>query len=118
VWIERKEYARAEQTLRDVLRRYGEVLTADHQLVGIARIRLGRVLLLQRRYAEVESESLAGYEILMKRTSSPERWLKMAREDLVTAYEAQKQPEKAERFRAHLAGNASNNATTTAASKQ
>ena len=117
VWIERKEYTRAERTFRDVLRRYADLLTADHQLVGIARIRLGRVLLLQRRYAEVESESLAGHEILTKQSSPPGRWLKMAREDLVTAYEEQKQPQKAERFRALLTSNPSDPVTKTA-SKQ
>jgi hypothetical protein len=35
----------------------------------------------------------------MKQTSPPERWLKIARKDLVAAYEAQKKPEKPERFR-------------------
>jgi len=117
VYQEKKEYVQAEQLFRDVLRRYAETPAADHQLVGIERIRLGRQLALQRRYAEVESESLAGYEILMKQTSPPERWLKMAREDLVAAYEAQKKADKAERFRSQRTGHASGSAATTASKR-
>jgi len=112
--VERKEYSRAEQTFRDALRRYGETLTADHQLVGIARIRLGRVLLLQRHHAEAEQESRAGYEILRNQTSPPTIWLKNALKDLVAEYEALQALEKAESFRSRLSQVTSEGTATTA----
>jgi len=48
---------------------YAQTLPAEHQLVGIARVRLGRAILRQRRYSEAENESRAGYELLMKQTN-------------------------------------------------
>ena len=57
----------------------------------------------QRRYGEAETEILAGYDLLAKQTTAPERWLDFAREDLVTIYDAQHKPEQANRFRAELA---------------
>jgi serine/threonine-protein kinase len=101
---ERREYARAEALFREALRRYAETLAAEHQLVGIAHVRLGRALLLQRRFREAEQESLAGYGILMKQTSPPARWLNDARADLVACYEALNQPARAAQIRAELAG--------------
>jgi hypothetical protein len=71
--------------------------------VGVSRIRLGGALLGQRRYAEAEVESLAGYEILKQQTSPNLRWLQNARKDLAEECEALKQPEKAAKFRAEWA---------------
>lgn len=104
VYAERKEYTRAEQLYRNVLQRYALTLPGDHQLVGIAKVRLGRTLLRQRLYHEAEEQIVAGYELLMKQTSPPARWLNFAREDLVALYDALNQPEKAKKFRAELAG--------------
>ena len=56
--------------------------------MGIARVRLGRALLLDKHYAEAESESRAGYEILKKQPSAPERWINNAQTDLAREYEA------------------------------
>ena len=55
------------------------------------------------RYPDAEPESLAGYEILTKQPSAPERWLQTARADLAQEYEASHQLEKAKKFRAELA---------------
>ena len=103
VYQERQQYARAEALFREVLRRYADTLPAGHQLVGIARVRLGRQLVRQRRFAEAEREILEGYGILMKQSTPPARWVQMAREDLAEAYAAMNQPERAEPFRAALA---------------
>jgi hypothetical protein len=62
------------------------------------------VLLLQRRQADAEQESRAGYETLKKQTSPPANWLQNALKDLVAEYEALGRPEQAQRFRAELAG--------------
>jgi serine/threonine-protein kinase len=67
--------------------------------VGIARVRLGRALLLDKRYQDAEAESRVGYEILTKQPGAPERWMQNARTDLAHEYEALHQPEKAAKFR-------------------
>jgi eukaryotic-like serine/threonine-protein kinase len=102
VYQEKKQYGRAESIFRDVLRRYAEVLPADHQLVGIAKVRLGRQLLYQRRFVESERETRAGYELLVKQSTPPDRWLNVAREDLAAAYDGLENPEEATRFREEL----------------
>ena len=102
VYQEKKQYGRAESLFRDVLGRYADVLPADHQLVGIAKVRLGRQILYQRRFAEAERETLAGYGILLKQSTPPERWVNVAREDLAAAYDGLNQPERAKQFREEL----------------
>ena len=82
VYQHRGELARAEGVFRDVIRRYGEVLEPDHQLIGIARVRLGHVLLAERRAAEAERETQAGYDILVRKSPPPVTWLDNARQDL------------------------------------
>lgn len=99
VYIEKKDYARAEQLFREVIRRYSETLPSNHMFMGIAHIKLGRTLVRERRYAEAEPESLAGYEIVSKQANPSVSWLKSARQDLVTIYDALQQPDKAKKFR-------------------
>ncbi|HEV8040649.1 MAG TPA: tetratricopeptide repeat protein [Bryobacteraceae bacterium] len=98
VYIEKKDYARAEQLFREVIRRYSETLPSNHMFMGIAHIKLGRTLVRQHRYADAEPESLAGYDIVSKQANPQVSWLKSARQDLVTIYDALKEPEKAKRF--------------------
>jgi serine/threonine-protein kinase len=98
VYIEKKDYARAEQLFREVIRRYSETLPSGHMFMGIAHIKLGRTLVREHRYADAEPESLAGYEIVSKQANPSVSWLKSARQDLVTIYDNLKQPEKAKKF--------------------
>ena len=51
----------------DALAVYAKTLPSDHDNVAISRVKLGRALLGERRYADAEAESRAGYEILMKK---------------------------------------------------
>jgi tetratricopeptide (TPR) repeat protein len=53
------QYARAEALIREAVRRFTETLSAGHINTGIARIKLGRVLLRQRRYAEANAGRLS-----------------------------------------------------------
>jgi serine/threonine-protein kinase len=102
VRLNRKDYAGAEVIFRDVVRRFTEALSSDSVNTGIARIKLGRTLLREKRYKEAEVESFAGYEILKKQTSSSTSFIRGARKDLVTEYEAMKEPEKAAKFQAEM----------------
>ena len=101
--MERKQYARAEEIYRDVVRRYTEELSPNHPNTGIARIKLGRSLLRQQRYAEAEVESRAGYEILIKQTNPTISWLQNARQDLAEEYTALGRPADTAKFKAEFA---------------
>lgn len=103
VYMERKEYPRAEDIFRDVVRRYTEELSPNHPNTGIARIKLGRSLLRQQRYSDAEVESRAGYEILIKQTSPSINWLQNARQDLAEEYTALNRPADTAKFKAEFA---------------
>lgn len=103
LYLEKKQYVRAEQQYREVVRRFTEELSADHVSTGIVQIKLGRVLLREGRYQDAEAHSSAGYGILAKQTSPSMRFRRFACEDLAAEYEALHQPEKAKQFQAELA---------------
>jgi eukaryotic-like serine/threonine-protein kinase len=103
-YLNEKDYTRAEQLFRAVVRRFTETLSADNVNTGIAHIKLGRTLLRESRYADAQVESLAGYGNLMKQANPGSSYLRAARKDLAAEYDALKQPEKAAKFRAELAG--------------
>jgi serine/threonine-protein kinase len=105
VYLKQGQFSRAEALFRDVIRRDTTALPANHLSVGVARVKLGRTLLLEKRYEDAESETLAGYGILAKQTSPSVDWLVQARKDLVKEYEALNMPEKAAEFRTKSDGN-------------
>jgi serine/threonine-protein kinase len=76
-----------------------KVYPADHLNIGIARLKLGRALVGQRRYREAEPSLISGYAILTKKTSPSVSWLQAGREDLAAVYDALGQPEKARVYR-------------------
>lgn len=102
VYVDRKDFTGAEKLFRDALQIYSQTLPADHLNIGITHVRLGRAFLLDKRYQDAEAESRAGYEILTKQSSAPERWMQNAKTDLAREYEALHQPEKAAKFRSDL----------------
>jgi hypothetical protein len=87
----------------DVIALYGETLSADHLYTGIARIKLGRTLRMQRRYEAAVTELLAGYQIVSKQSAPSVSWLNAARKDLVAVYDSLSRPETAAHWRAELA---------------
>ena len=109
---DKKDYPRAEQLFRDVIRRYQETLPADNVNLAIAHVKLGRTLLRQNRYQDAESETLAGYEILIKQNSPSTSFIHAARKDLAAEYEGLNQPQKAAQFRAQLADEAAKSSNT------
>ena len=78
---------------------YSATLASDHLNLGIARIKLGRTLLRQQRFAEAERETLAGHVIVAAQADPSVTWLRSARQDLVAIYDALSRPEDAARFR-------------------
>jgi len=109
--MDKRDYEVAEQIYRDVVRRFTESLGSNNVNTGIARIKLGRTLLREKRFAEAEVETLGGYNILQKQTSPSTSYLRAARKDLVAEYDGLKQPEKSARFRAELLATSSTPAT-------
>jgi eukaryotic-like serine/threonine-protein kinase len=103
VYMAERQYARAEPIFQDVVTRYSETLGAGHTNTAIARIKLGRVLLRQRKFAEARTESMAGYQVLVKEAASGSSFLRAARTDLAIASDSLRQPEEAARFRKELA---------------
>ena len=83
VEMRRKDYRHAERLYREALARFARTLPPDHSNVGISRIKLGRVLLYQRRFAEAALESRASYDILIKQLDPGVSWLVNARKDIV-----------------------------------
>jgi serine/threonine-protein kinase len=112
VYMARKDWSQAEKIYRQVVPIFTESQSANHINTGIARIKLGRALLRQNRYTEAETESRAGYEILIKQMDSKVSWLVNARSDLAEEYDALKKPEKAAKFRAETAAQESKAAAT------
>jgi serine/threonine-protein kinase len=94
---------RAQELFQRVLAVYRDVLPEDHPLQGIARVRFGHALLAAGQPAEAESQSRAGYDLLVKRKNPPAVWLTMARQDLAAAYRALGRNGDADRFQAELA---------------
>jgi eukaryotic-like serine/threonine-protein kinase len=102
VYTSREEWPRAEKIFRQVIPIFTESQSANHINTGVARIKLGRTLLRQKRYAQAEAETRPGYEILVKQMDPKVSWLMNARKDLAEEYDALNQPEQAAKFRAEM----------------
>jgi len=99
----KKDYPRAEQLYREAVRRYTEAQGPTHTNTAIARIKLGHVLIRERRFAEAQVETQAGYDILVKQTSPGMSFLVSARKDLAAEFDTLGKPDVAARYRAELA---------------
>ncbi len=99
VQTEQGQYARAEAIYRDVVQRFARAQGADHVNTGIARIKLGRSLIRQRRWREGIVESEAGYAVVSRQSEPGVSFLQAARKDLAEAYAALAQPAVAARWR-------------------
>ncbi len=88
VHLDRKEFSAAEALYRQALEIYLHSLPADHFDIGVCRIKLGRSLVRQKRFAESAPESQAGLDIVLKHVREPSPWVNSARKDLVAAQQA------------------------------
>jgi serine/threonine protein kinase/tetratricopeptide (TPR) repeat protein len=102
-----KNYAAAETGFRDVVQRFIQALGTENVNTGIAQIKLGRVLLRERRFDEAEQRTHAGYDNLSRQTNPGTSFLQAARTDLTAEYDALGQPQLAQRYRIELAANQS-----------
>lgn len=98
VYSEQGQFARAEAIYRDVVQRFARAQGAEHVNTGIARIKLGRSLIRQRRWREGIAESEAGYEVVNRQSEPGVSFLQAARKDLAEAYAALAQPSTAARW--------------------
>jgi len=102
-YMDKKDYAAAEPIFRDVIRRLTEVLPPDNVNTGIARIKLGRTLLRQNRFADAEAQTHAGFDSLSKQMDPTVSWLRSARKDLVAEYTGMNRPDQAAKFKETIA---------------
>lgn len=101
VAVRQKRYSEADPIFRDVIERQ-ERTTPGHVNVGFNRVKLGRSLVAQKRYREAIDQSLAGYTLLKPQINPSSPFMQAARYDLVVAYEALNEPERAAPFRQEL----------------
>jgi serine/threonine-protein kinase len=99
----KKDYPRAEQLYRDAVRRYTVAQGPNHTNTGIAHVKLGHLLLKERRFADAQVETQTGYDVLVKQTSPSLSFLKSARKDLTAEFDTLGKPMLAARYRAELA---------------
>jgi serine/threonine protein kinase/tetratricopeptide (TPR) repeat protein len=104
VYVDRKDLAKGEELYREALQIYTEALPPTHLNIAIARVRLGNVLLREKRYTTAETETRAGYELLLQQSTPPSHWVQVARTDLLAEYDAMNDAEKAAKIRTELAG--------------
>lgn len=98
-YMDFERWGEAEPLFRDAVRRFVETRSSDDLDTGIARIKLGRVLARQGRLVEAEREVRAGYDIVSARSEPTVSWLRGARTELTTIYEALGRPDDARFFR-------------------
>ena len=98
-----QDYRRAEDLFRRAGAMYRATLAPENLNIPIAQIKLGRVLLRQRRFAEAIVETEAGYRLLVKQADPSSGFLRAARRDLTAAHDSLGHRAEAERYRAELA---------------
>ena len=82
VFMRREEWVRVEALFRESLTVYTQTLPPGHINEGICRIKLGRTLLWQKKYAEAQVEIQRGQDIVSKQAKPSVSWLENARKDL------------------------------------
>ncbi|WP_309671430.1 serine/threonine-protein kinase [Gemmatimonas sp.] len=106
VFNEQRQYARAEAIYRDVVRRFTTAQGPAHMNTGIARIKLGRSLVRQQRWAAGAAESEAGYAIVARQAEPGVSFLQAARKDIAEALSALGRPAQAAKWMKEWEANA------------
>ena len=95
-------YARAEPILQNAVSVLGRTLPPDSPPSVGARIKWGRALLGQKRYADAEKQLAPAYKTLAAKPHPNAAELDSLSRDLVTIYTALHQPEEAKKYRDQL----------------
>jgi serine/threonine-protein kinase len=101
-FLEKGDYVRAEQTMRQAVELSREVLSPTHTNTAIAEIKLGRALVKLQRYDDAIPWLEQGRESLSKQADPSVSWLQRSREDLVVAFDRTGRAAEAERMRAEI----------------
>jgi len=109
VYLEEREYARAEAQFEDALDRYSRISPADPLNVGIIRIKLGRTLRLEKRYREAESQLVEGRRIVLQQAGASNSWLQDSRPDVEEVHRALDMPDKISQVQASIGANRDGN---------
>jgi len=102
-YTDAKQFTVAEPLFRKAVAVFTRAQGPQSMNTGIARIKLGRTLLGLHRHRDALAETLAGYQIVSKQAAPTNRFLTVARKDLVKEYEAMGEAQKAEPFSKQLA---------------
>jgi serine/threonine-protein kinase len=105
-YLARGEHARAEALFREAIAVLTATQSAGHVNTGVAEIKLGRTLVRVGRFSEAAPYLSAGYQVLVKQAGSSSAWLRAAREELVTVFDALNEPDKARVYRQELSADA------------
>lgn len=92
VYLAKNDLAKAEPLFREAVALSTELVSARHMNTAIAQVKLGRVLVRQRRYLEAMPFIEAAYATISRQAEPSVRWLEMAREDYATAHRALGRP--------------------------
>jgi len=96
----REDYRTAEVRFREAKRIFTASQGTTHVNTAIARLKLGRSLLRQSRFAEALEETRGGFDILVAQAEPSISFLKAARTDLVAEYTALGRGEEALKVKA------------------
>ena len=106
VYLKQSRNVLAETTLRQAVEAL-KAVPPGNNMIGVARGRWGRALLVLKRYPEAEEQLNAAHELLKAQRTPPPTEVANVRADLVKLYLATHHPDKAQPYQAELAaGNA------------
>lgn len=88
VYRDKGDLVASENHMREATVLFARVLADDHIQTSLARLKLGRILLLRDKYEEARAELLAGYEALDGRMDPESPWILGALSDLAKANES------------------------------
>jgi Tetratricopeptide repeat len=100
VYFEENKLPEAEKFFRETLDRFLTQLPEGHKNIAIAQVKLGKTLVLERRYRDAESYLVSGYQSLSKLKPPPVDRIESTRKDLMTVYEALHEPAREDQYRA------------------
>lgn len=81
--LDRHDYPAAEQLLRRALAVYTADQLSGSRNAAIAHVKLGRILLSEKRFAEAQSETQAGYSWFLAHAEPQDSYRSHARKDLL-----------------------------------